>query len=284
MITKRRLTLCAVLSLGLGLGSTSASDAYAAPPAKAAKTKAPAAPVEAPTTVNPISVKPKELAWGIDRIKLGKIYDKIIEDDFKARYMKVQPGTEMEALDAEVAEKKSEFRRSLTEFDTIATGYDNTPLASEYTYRNKETLMTIDRGGKVRYFFFIKGRLWKIIDVLSVGEKSSWGKTYDEAVLKLVKHYGVAGRVQEADPAKNRPNREVDWKDSVSQVRAIDWGGDKVALAFQDGATVADLDTLRSNKAAKANEIDAKVKASAAQQPGVPTPPKVDPKAPGAKQ
>ena len=79
--------------------------------------------------------------------------------------------------------------------------YDNTPLAGEYTYRNKETLMMVDRAGKVRYFFFIKGRLWKIIDVLSVGEKSSWGKSFDEAVIKLVKHYGVAGRVLDAHHA-----------------------------------------------------------------------------------
>lgn len=282
MITKGSLTLCAGLAIAVGLAATVSGDAYAAPPAKAPakKEKAAPAPVEAPTPTIPISVKPKELAWGIDKKKLGEIYDKIIEEDFKARYLKVQPGPQMEALDAEVAEKKSEFRRSLTEFDTIATGYDNTPLAAEYTYRNKETLMMVDRAGKVRYFFFIKGRLWKIIDVLSVGEKSSWGKSFDEAVIKLVKHYGVAGRVLEPDPTKNRPMREVDWKDSVSQVRAIDWGGDKVALAFQDGVTVADLDTLRSNKAAKANEVDAKVKASAAQQPPSPTPPKVDAKKP----
>lgn len=232
---------------------------------------------DAPVTKKGITVQPSELAWGIDKKKLHAIYDKVIDEDYKARYKKVQPGPELDRLDAEVNEKKSEFKRSQIDFGNVPTGMDSTPLKPEYSYNNKEFLLSIDRGGKTRYFFFINDRLWKIVDALKLGEKSPWGKTFDEAVGILNKHYGADGRTRQADDAAGRPNKEVDWKDSTSQVRAIDWG-DSFAIAFQDSATVAQLPSLRKNTLSNAKDIDAKVKDAGRKEPPPPDPKDKKPK------
>ncbi len=265
-----RPSLALLFALGLGLALPTAAQDAAAQPSKPAKDKdkdkkAPAA--EAPTVGKPVSIKPAELSWGIGRKRLGEIYDKVIDEDYKARYQKVQPGPETERIDAEVAEKKLEFRRTLTEFKDTTTGYDSTPLLTEYSYGNKEALMYFERAGKTRYFFFIQDKLWKIIDVEKLGEKSRWGKTFDEAVAKINKAYSVDGRVREADAAQGRPHKEVDWKDAVVQVRAIDWGNDKLAIGFQESATVANLATLRKNKKSDATRVDDKVKDAGRKDP-----------------
>ncbi len=228
------------------------------PPAKTAKDKV-KTEEPAPTVSKPVSIAPKELAWGISHKKLEAIYDKVVDDDYKERYKKVQPGVEMEALDAEVSEKKDIFRRSRIDFQNLPTGIDGTPLKPEYTYNNKEALMQITRAGKTRDFFFIQDRLWKVIDELPLGERAAWGKDFTEAAVKLSKAYGVPGRVREADPATSRMFTEIDWKDSATEVRAADWQNGKFGLVFQDASTVAQLGSLRSAKAVQTNGVDATV-------------------------
>lgn len=260
------LAACAAC-LGLGLlasvpGSAHADGKARPPTSKNAKDKKDAKAEEpAPVLPAPVTIAPKELSWGIGHKKLETIYDKVIDDDYKERYRKVQPGPEMEALDAEVAEKKDEFRRSRIDFGNVPTGIDATPLKQEYTYNNKEALMQITRKGKTRDFFFIGDRLWKIVDELPIGEKAEWGKDFTEAAVKLTKAYGIPGRVRNADPAANPPRNftEIDWRDSATEVRAIDWQNGKFGLAFQDAATSANLASLRPNKSIQSGGVDASV-------------------------
>ncbi len=263
---------------------TGAPSALAGPdkaPPKSGKTPdktKPAAPTEAPNVAKPVSIQPKELTWGIDRKKLGEIYDKVIDEDYKPKYQKAQPGPQTDALDAEVAERKAEFRRTLTEFGETKTGFDMTPLRPEYTYNNKEALMSIERGGRTRYFFFIQNKLWKIVDSFKLGEKSQWGATWEVALGKLTKHYGE-GRNRDADASAGRPFQEVDWKDTNTQVRAVNWGNDEFAIVFQDSATVAQLSTLRKNKDAVVGiGTDSKVKDVGRNKPEPPKPDEKKPK------
>lgn len=269
-------TLGAGLALSFGL-TASIDSAMAQGKGAPAKGKPAPAAANAPTTKKPVTIQPSELAWGIDKKKLGTVYDKVIEEDFKPKYQKAQPGPQMDRLDAEVAERKSEFRRSEIQFGEIPTGMDTTPLRPEYSYNNKEYLLSIDRGGKTRYFFFINDKMWKVVDAIKLGEKSAWGKNFDEAVGILNKYYGVEGRVRAADEAAGRPFKEVDWKDSNTQVRAVAWDDDQFGLIFQDAATVSQLSTLRKNKETTGNAVDAKVKDAGAKKEA-PPPPKDDKK------
>jgi hypothetical protein len=208
--------------------------------------------------------------------QVAGIVDKVLDEDYKPLYAKVSPGVKMEALDAQLAEDKNAFRRSRIDFGKLPTGIDSTPLRGEYTYLNKESLMTLSRSGKpTRYFFFIQDKLWKVIDEHKLADGSRVGKDYQDAVIKLVKALGVPGRLLDADYEKGRNAMEVDWKDSTTHLRAIMRGDTAVALAYEDNATLAILGTLRPNKPAATDELDPAVAAAVgrSKQPEPPPPP-----------
>src|SRR6185436_12964945 len=126
-------------------------------------------------------------------------------------YKEVQPGVKMKALDAQLAEDKSQFRRSRIDFGKTPTGYDATALRGEYSYQNKEAVLNLTRKGEVTYFFFIQEKLWKIIEERKLNDKTPLGKTYAESVVKLSTGFGTPGRVLPAEGG--RSSVEVDWKD-----------------------------------------------------------------------
>ncbi len=187
--------------------------------------------------------------------QMGDALDKILDDDYRPRYKEVQPGIQMKDLDAQVAEDKSQFRRSRIDFGKLPTGLDSTPLRGEYTYNNKETMMSFTRKGEVTYFFFIQERLWKIIEEKKLGDGVPLGKSYMEAVVKLSTTYGIPGRVRQPDFVTLNAV-EVDWKDATTHLRAIQRSDTAVGLAYEDNGTLANLASLRPNKAVVDNGID----------------------------
>lgn len=260
---KAKRLLGTILAGGLGLlAVTSSGDALAKKPAKAEA--APAAPTTTPTTKKPIKITPEDLKWGMSPKEVAAVVDKVLDEDFKPRYQKTSPGVKMKALDAELEDAKSTFRRSRVDFGKLPTGIDASPLKGEYTYLNKESLMTLERPGhSKRSFFFIQNKLWKFIDEYTLSEASPLGKTWPEAVGTLAqKVYGTIGRVLEADYAIGRNAMEVDWKDAAVHVRVIQRGDAALAIAYEDLATLANLASLRPNKPAVDNGIDPDVAAA----------------------
>lgn len=261
---KAMKVLGTLLAIGLGLSVVGgASDAQAQAGGRGKKTAAPApAMAEPPDTKNAIKITPVSLAWGMSHKKVAEVVDTVLDEDYKPLYKKISPGVKMKALDAQLAEDKSAFRRSRIDFGKLPTGIDSTPLRGEYTYLNKESLMILTRNGQTRYFFFIQDKLWKIIDEHKLAEGSPLGKTWEEAVLKHVKVFGVPGRVLEADYEKGRNATEVDWKDPTTRVRIIQRGDTALAVAYEERATLSNLTALRPNKPAATDEIDPAVAAA----------------------
>ena len=109
------------------------------------------------------------LKWGMTHVEVLTAYNKIdglFDREYNAQLQKLQPGVQMKALEAERDNRKSAFERSFIEFKETPTGYDATALKGEYSYRNHEAIMTVERNGKKRFFFFIGAppgdRLWKV--------------------------------------------------------------------------------------------------------------------------
>jgi len=285
---KAMKVLGTVLAIGLGLSVVgSASDVQAQTKARGKKAAAVATvAAEPPDTKKPIKMTPATLAWGMSHKQVATAMDAILDEDYKPLYQKVSPGVKMKALDAQLAEDKSAFRRSRIDFGKLPTGIDSTPLKGEYTYLNKESLMSITRNGHTTYFFFIQDKLWKIIHEVKLGEGSPAGKTWEEAVLKQVKALGVPGRVLQADFEKGRNSLEVDWKDGATHLRVIQRSDTAVAFAYEDTATLGNLTALRPNKPAANDDIDPAVAAAVrgSKAPEPPPPPPADAKKAGAKQ
>lgn len=266
----------AFLAMGLGLvAMTHASDVLADKGGKPKK-EAEAAPAnEPPTTKKAIALPLAGITWGMSPKQMWEVVDKILEEDYRPLYKEIQPGVKMKALDAQLAEDKSQFRRSRIDFGKTPTGIDSTPLKGEYTYQNKEALFVLTRNGETTYFFIIQERLWKIIVESKLNDKSPLGKTYNEAAVKLSAQFGVPGRVLQPDATRSAV--EVDWKDATSHVRAIQRSETALGLAFEDLGTLANLSALRSVKPAVDDGIDPDV-AAAMRGAAPPAPPKDDKK------
>jgi hypothetical protein len=237
------------------------------------KTAQPAPPAEPPVTKQAVALSPKGVAWGMTVKQLSEAYDRAIDEEFRAEYKKASPGVQMKRLDAMVAEQKSQFRRSRVDFGALPTTVDATPLKGEYTYNNKETLLTVERNGTTRHLFFIQDLLWKIIDEHNLGDASPYGKDFQAAVVKLASVFGVPGRVLPPDPAKGQYSTVVDWKDGRSHFRAIERSDTSFALVYEDLDTLARLASLRPNQAAEASLIDPDVADVVRRDDAPPAPP-----------
>ncbi|MFO0760590.1 MAG: hypothetical protein U0359_29185 [Byssovorax sp.] len=268
------------LAIGLGLITmTQAADVLADKGNKPKKGEEVVA-AEPPDAKKGITLPIAGLAWGMSPKKVAEVIDKILDDDYRPLYKDTQPGVKMKALDAQLAEEKDQFRRSRIDFGKIPTGIDSTPLRGEYTYQNKEAMLSLTRQGETSYFFFIQERLWKVIVEVKLNDKSPLGKTFTEAAVKLSTQYGIPGRVLQPDA--NRASVEVDWKDANTHLRAIQRSDTALALAYEDLGTLANLSALRSFKPVEDNGIDpdvaAAIRGKAPEPP--PPPPKDDKKKP----
>jgi hypothetical protein len=239
------------------------------------------------------------IKWGTSHTELTKQYTQtggIIWKDYDEKLAKARVGPEQTALEAEREQVKSAFGRSFIEFKDTPTGYDSTGLKGEFTYKNKESLMWVQRQGKKRYFFFINDRLWKIYDEVPLSEGGPMGKAYLDAVNKLNAQLSAQGRVQGPDQAKGISHTTVDWKDGANHLRAVDRSGtDKVVgIVVEESSTLSNLAALRPVKETDPtavdpsiaavtggqNRVDPNASGSASGKKGATPPPKKDAPAP----
>lgn len=221
-------------------------------PKKGRAAAEPPAPVEAPDVKEPIKLAPEGLKFGMSFKEIAELYDKVLDKEYVPLYRKVQPGPKMNALDAEVQEKKLAFRRSRVDFGALPTGIDQTSLAGEYGYKNDESMMSLKQGGQTRYFFFFQEKLWKIYDEVPLREGAELGATYQDGLQSLAKRFGVVGRVRSADATTGLRATEVDWVDATTHVRAVDRSWENVlGLVHEDREVAKAIVELR-----KANQVD----------------------------
>ena len=163
--------------------------------------------------------------WGITHNDVLTAFNKqggLFDQDFDPLLRKAQPGVQQQALEADRDNKKAAIERSYLRFVT-PTGYDSTGLKSEYSYRNNEGILRVERQGKKRYFFFMGAepteRLWKIYDEIPLSSAGPLGKTYAEAVNRVQGILGVAGRARAQDPSSGLDYTTVDWQDGTTHLR-----------------------------------------------------------------
>lgn len=200
------------------------------------------------------------LRWGMSHAEVTRLFSEnggLIWKDFDGKLANARVGPEMTAVENEREQAKQAFARSYLEFKDTPKGYDATGIRGEYTYRNRESLMWVNRQGKKRYFFFINDRLWKMYDEVPLAEGGPLGKSYIDAVNKMNADLGVKGRIQGADGSKGISATTVDWKDGSSHLRVVDRTRDRVvAVVIEDNGTLANLAALRPNKTEDPTAID----------------------------
>lgn len=261
-MSTRRLLWLAGITLGLAMMAPNAYAQAAKAPAKApakasAKQKATAAPAKAP------ALTPPGLKFGMTRKEVTRLYTRAIEGDYKQQLKDAQPGVEQTRLRESIDNKKNEFRLSYVSFDGKPAALDASPYKKEYAHETGEGVMTATRKGKTTMLFFMKNKLWKVIDVYKLGTNSRWGADFNEASQKLGKRLGAPGKRAAANAAQGRENEEVEWYFQSMVLRAIKVGKTKMAIAYVDKDTQSNLANLRPKKEKKevADDVDPAVRA-----------------------
>lgn len=197
---------------------------------------------------------------GLDGVKWGMSHSEVIrtftapagviDHDYDAQLKGLQPGVQMNAVEAERDALKKGFERSYIEFKDVPTGLDSTGLRGEYSYKNREAILTIDRPGKRRIFFFIGDRLWKIYDEVRFDAKGTFGASYKDATTKLNEHLGAPGKALAGDAAKTAAFPTMEWPgDATTHFRLVDRSSEKlVGVVLEEKGTLGNLAQLRSNK------------------------------------
>jgi hypothetical protein len=221
---------------------------------------------DAPGVPTLAGIVEKEVHWGMSHAEVTDAYNKIgglFDREYANQIMQLQPGVQMQQLEADRDSRKANFERSLTKFvaDT-PTGYDVTPIHSEYTYKNDEAVQRVFKDGKNRFFFYIKDRLWKVYDEIPLKDGGKLGASYQDAITKLNTVLNAPGRIRAANAAQGLERTEVDWQDRTSHLRAIDRSNEHVVgLVLEDKATLQNLSALRSNKPTDPFAIDPSIAA-----------------------
>jgi len=267
----------ALLATTFGLAAMSATtDVEAQKKKKAAEVPVQVGPAQA---VKPIQIPPASapLKWGLTLKETAKAIDTMLDVEYKPIYQATSPGIKMKQLDGALLEEKNSFRRSRIDFGKIPVALDGTPLKGEYSYNNQESILKLNRKGETRYFFFIQDRLWKIIDEVELSEKGPYGKNFQDAAVKLTALYGAIGRVIPPNPDNQIFVTTVDWKDASTHVRLIERSETSAAIAYEDNATLNNIDALRANKPVVEDDIDPAVRAAARSSEPPPGPPPAAP-------
>jgi len=214
----------------------------------------PQAQSDAPT-VQSLAGAMEQFRWGQSHLDVARVMNQtggVFDVDYNAQLARMQPGVAMQSVEAERDQKKKFFESSWVQFNDTPTGFDNTHIKGEFTYRNHESVMYVDRGGKRRYFFFIGTspgeRLWKIYDDIPLKQGGLLGASFQEAVTKLNVQYSVPARIRAANASQGVAHTEADWQDGSSHLRADDLGDGNVAVILEERNTLNNLAQLRANK------------------------------------
>jgi hypothetical protein len=209
--------------------------------------------VDAPTVASLAPMR-DGFKWGITHVEVTSAFNKqggLIDQDYDPLLRHAQPGVQQQSIEADRDNKKAAIERSYLRFLT-PTGYDSTGLKDEYTYRNNEAILFVERQGKKRYFFFMGTepgeRLWKIYDEIPLSSGGPLGATFAEAVTRVQGILGMAGRARRQDPSSGLSFTTVDWQDGATHLRVLDRGKNLVGVVLEERATLNALPQLRSNK------------------------------------
>ena len=162
------------------------------------------------------------------------------------------------------------FDRGYISFDgSRPVGFDATGLKTEYSYKNGEGVITIEREGQRQLYFFVgvdksnpqnkkQGRLWKIYKEYRLSENGAMGKDFLSAANKLNAQFSVLGRVQQVNPDQGVHFTSIDWADGAGvHVRAVDRSPEGlVGVVTEDGNTLKNLASIRTNKTVDPTEMD----------------------------
>ena len=119
--------------------------------------------------VRELAVDPKQaikqslgaLQWGMSKADVVKLLKAQIRAEFDQRIKVERDIMRQDAIYQEAKERAQRLGENFVVFEGAKSGWDVSPIASEFTRDNREAMLVVAGKGSRDMYFFIQGKLWK---------------------------------------------------------------------------------------------------------------------------
>lgn len=171
-----------------------------------------------------------------------------LKDRVRAKYRpELERASGFVELDAIHQRARDTFRRirdSYVEFQGRTTGWDISPVGTEFRHGTQESMLFVDGANYRDYYFFIRRQLWKCFRVYN---DSAFSGGRFETVLEAFEGQlgrAVVRKVARAEGALEQPTAK--WSGERSVMEVVD-AGSHMVMVVTDTRMVARLPQLRKN-------------------------------------
>jgi len=217
---------------------------------------------------SPIATAMGDLRWGLSEQEVSAYARRKLAAQYNEQIAKVKDPGKQAKLKADMKRAQGEVDHSLTNFEGGRSRWDQSPVAGEFNYDNNESMLVAKGEGTGSYYFFVSGKLWKLVEITDKGAAGGDFKKFSQAVEDK---FGK-GRLKKGELAPGQGSTQwVEYLDRNSRMRAADDTGKRggFTMVYEEMATVRELAALRPKKApsrATSDEADAPAANSAAHE------------------
>jgi hypothetical protein len=191
--------------------------------------------------------------WGMSKADLIKLLKAQIRAEFEQRIKIERDIMRQDALYQEAQDRARRISENLVSFDGQKTGWDVSPIASEFTHGNREEMLVVTGTRSRDMYFFIQGKLWKWFRELP---PDLGGADSEETLGAISARFGAGKPQRERRDESSGTYPGTTWSDGTTRVTALRRGSD-VCLIFEDLQTLEHLAVLRHHVDPKANKTRA---------------------------
>jgi len=170
----------------------------------------------------------------------------VLKAELRAQFeQRIKAERDIMRQDALYQESQERYRRihdNYVQFDGTKTGWDVSPVASEFTQGNDEAMLVVRNGSTRELYFFMHGKLWKWFREFAADAQGS--ASAEETLRGLGERLGHGKAQQERVNDAKEPYPGVLWLVANTRVTALR-RGQETCLIFEDKSVVDRLGTLR---------------------------------------
>lgn len=187
------------------------------------------------------------LSWGMTRDQVVAVVKEEIKQKYWPQIQAVQDdGVAEQNLRNRMERDQQKFIDSCVKFDGQQTPWSVSMVDQEFTQNNQEEMCKYDRGDSVDFYFFIRGKLWKIFRSLT-GALAAAPPVFDDMRAQMEAQFGPGESITSLNEYTLLTTTVgVKWLDSQTelQMRWLDLYG-VFAIVLTERATLGNLSNLR---------------------------------------
>jgi hypothetical protein len=203
---------------------------------------------------SPIATAMGDLRWGLSEHEVSAYAQRKLAAQYNEQIAKVKDPGKQAKLKADLKRAQGEVDRSLTNFEGASSRWDQSPIAGEFNYGNNESMLVAKGEGIGSYYFFVGGRLWKLVEVLD--KSAAGGGDFKKFTQNIEDKFGK-GRLKKGELTPGQGNTQwLEYLDRNSRMRAADDNSKRggFAMIYEEMATVRELASLHPKKQKAAAE------------------------------